>query len=319
MKAAVRSKYGPPEVVSIKDVDKPIPKHDEVLVKVYATTVNRSDCAILLAKPFIMRFFTGLFKPRFEITGTDFAGQVEAVGDNIREYKIGERVMGFGGMGLRSHAQYLVLREDRIMSKIPAKLNYEQAAACIEGAIYAACSVNQLKLLTGQRALVNGATGAIGSSLIQVLKFYGVYVSGVCAGENIELVKSLGADKVIDYKTEDFTKNNVQYDFVFDTIANRSFAECKPLLTKHGLYIPSDGLHNLFFAFITNFSPGKKVKFLMPKDAKANFIFVKDLAEKGSFKPVIDRTYPFDKIVDAYNYVLTKQKIGNVIIKWNEL
>lgn len=318
MKAAVRSKYGSQDVLRIKEIEIPAPKDNEVLIKVFATTVNRTDCGILGGKPYIIRLFTGLVKPRSPITGTDFAGQIEAAGKNVQSFKVGDRVMGFAGIvSCGSHAQYLTIPEGEKILTIPDKLTYEEAAACIEGAFYALNGVNVVKPRPGQKALVNGATGAIGSSMVQFLKFYGVSVTAVCGGENEELVRSLGADKIIDYKTEDFTKDNEQYDFVFDAVGRSSFAKCKPLLKENGIYSSSDGFVNIYLALITSLRPGKKVIFALPKHVKAGLGFIKDLIEKGNFRPVIDRKYPIDKIAEAYKYVASAQKIGNVIITMN--
>ena len=204
MKAAVRSKYGLPGDLSIKELDIPTPKHDEVLIRVHATTVNRSDCHVLSGRPFLMRLFTGLFKPRLSIIGSDFAGQVESVGSTVRSFKAGDKIMGFGGgFGCGSHAQYFILPETKATKAIvpmPVNITYDEAAACLEGAFYAASVIMGIKPTTGQKALVYGATGAIGSSYVQYLKYYGTYVTAVCSGENSELIRSLGADKVIDYK-----------------------------------------------------------------------------------------------------------------------
>jgi len=294
-------------------MDKPTPANNEVLIRVYAASVNRSDDHVLRGRPFIMRLFTGLFKPKLAVTGSDFAGQVEATGSAVQSFKVGDKVMGFGGgFGIGSHAQYLAFAETKRIVLMPGNINYEQAAACLEGTYYAAMGINQLQPSPGQLALVYGATGAIGSAYVQFLKYYGVYVSAVCAGENSELVKSWGADKIIDYKTEDFTKENEQYDFVIDAVGKSSFAKCKRLLKKNGIYAPSGGFENLFLVLLTPLLGGKKV--LFPKDAKGNLAFIKELVEKGSFKPVIDRTYPIEKIADAFTYVATGQKIGNVII-----
>ncbi len=318
MKAAVRSKYGLPGDLTIKELEIPTPKENEVLIKVYATTVNRSDCHVLSGKPFFMRFFTGLFKPRESIIGSDFTGQVHAVGSSVRSFKPGDKIMGFGGVfGCGSHAQYFTLPESKAIESMiimPEKLTYEEAAACLEGAFYSGSTMLQLKPKAGQKALVYGATGAIGSSSVQFLKSFGVYVTAVCAGENFGLVKSLGADKLIDYKTQDFTKDNERYDFIFDDVGKVSFLKCKSLLTKKGIYSFANGLGNLFFALITPLFGGKKVIFLPPKNVKATLSFIKELIEKGSFKPVIDRKYPLDKIAEAYVYVASGQKIGNVII-----
>jgi NADPH:quinone reductase-like Zn-dependent oxidoreductase len=321
MKAAVRSKYGLPGDLSIKELDKPIPKDNEVLIKVHATTANRSDCHVLSGKPFIMRFFTGLFKPGKSIIGSDFTGQVESVGKDVQSFKAGDKIMGFGGVfGCGAHAQYFTLTEAKAknaMVSMPANLTYDEAAACLEGAFYAGDSIIHLAPKAGQKALVYGATGAIGSSYVQFFKHYNVYVTAVCDGQHTVLMKSLGADKVIDYKKEDFTKDPEKYDYVFDAVNKTGFFKCKPLLKKKGIYASSGGFEYLLLDFFTSVFGGKKVIFHAPKDIPGTLGFIKGLIEKGSFKPVIDRKYPLDKIAEAFTYVATGQKIGNVIITMN--
>jgi len=313
MKAAFRSKYGSGEVLSIQEIDKPTAKDNEVLIRVYTASANRTDYHVLTGKPLLMRLFTGLFKPKLAVTGSDFAGQIEATGPAVRSFKVGDKVMGFGGgFGIGSHAQYITFPETKRIVLMPGTITYEQAAACLEGAYYAAMGIHQLKPTAGQKALVYGATGAIGSAYVQFLKHYDVYVTAVCGAENSELVRSWGADKIIDYKTEDFTKDNEQYDFVIDAVGKSSFAKCKRLLKKNGIYAPSGGFENLFLVLINPLLGGKKV--LLPKDNKGNLSFIKELLEKGSFRPVIDRIYPLEKIAEAFTYVASGQKIGNVII-----
>ncbi len=318
MKAAVRFKYGLPGDLCIKELEVPIPKNDEVLIRVHATTVNRSDCHVLSGRPLLMRLFTGLFKPRASIIGTDFAGKIEAVGSAVHSFIKGDKIMGFGGgIGCGAHAQYFILPESKAikaMIVMPPNLTYDEAAACLEGAYYAAAQINPLKLKPGQKALVYGATGAIGSSYVQFLKYYGVYTTAVCRGEHKELLSSLGADKVIDYTTEDFTKDNEQYDFVFDAVGKSSFFKCKKLLKQKGGYTSSDGWINLFLVMITPLLGGKKVFFSFPQKIAEGLTFIRDLIEKGSFRPIIDRKYPLEKIVEAYKYVASGQKIGNVVI-----
>jgi NADPH:quinone reductase-like Zn-dependent oxidoreductase len=315
MKAAIRSKYGSPEVLSIKEVKIPTPKDNELLIKVYAATVNRSDCHVLSGMPFVMRFFTGLFKPILAITGSDFAGQIESVGKNVKYFKTGDKVMGFGGsFGCGSHAQYFTLPETKAIVLIPENVNYDEAAACLEGAFYALEVVNMVNPGAGQKALVIGATGAIGSSTVQFLKFHGAYITAVCSSENRELVKSLGADKIIDYKNDDFTKDNERYDFVFDSVAKSTFAKCRHLLKEKEIYTSSGGFENIFPLLITPFLGGKKALFRPPKNIKAGLTTIKELIENRKFRPVIDRKYPIEKIAEAFTYVATGQKIGNVII-----
>jgi NADPH:quinone reductase-like Zn-dependent oxidoreductase len=322
MRAAVRTKYGLPGDLTVMEMDIPKPSDNDILIRVHASTVNRSDCHVLSGKPMFMHLFTGFFKPRESIIGSDFAGQVEATGSNVQAFKPGDKIMGFGGVfGCGAHAQFFVLPESKAIKAIilmPGELNYEQAAACLEGAFYAASSVNQLKPQAGQKALVYGASGAIGSSYVQFLKYYGVYVTAVCGGENTSLVKSLGADKVIDYKTTDFTKDDELYDFIFDAVGKTNFYTCKQLLNKNGLYSSSGGLENLFLALITPLIGKRKVVFNSPKDIAGELNFIKGLVEKGKFKPVIDRKYPLARIAEAYTYVASGEKIGNVIIDMDD-
>lgn len=321
MKAAVRTKFGLPGNLTVMEIDKPTPADNEVLIKVYASTVNRSDVHVLSGEPKYMRLFVGFSKPKESIIGSDFTGQVEAVGSAVKAFKPGDKIMGFGGVfGCGAHAEYFVLPEKKAieyMVLMPGNLDYEQAAACLEGSFYAASGLNQIKPKAGEKALVYGATGAIGTAYVQFLKYYGLYVTAVCETKNFDLIRSLGADKLVDYKTEDFTKDNEQYDYVFDAVGKKSFFECKPLLNKKGQFSSSGGLGNLFLAMITPLFNGKKVLFSTPKDITGELNFIKGLIEQGKYKPVIDRKYPLEKIAEAYTYVASGQKIGNVIITMN--
>jgi NADPH:quinone reductase-like Zn-dependent oxidoreductase len=223
--------------------------------------------------------------------------------------------MGFGGVfGTGSLAQYIVFPEKEGIVMMPGNINYEEAAACLEGPYYAAAGLLQMKLQAGQNAFVYGATGAIGSSHVQFLKHYGLQVTAVCGGEHEALVRSLGADRVIDYKSTDFTKDTERYDFVFDAVDKVSFLKCKKLLKEKGIYTSSGGFIKMFWAMITRITGGKRVLFLVPKDIKGALTFIADLVEKGKFKPVIDRKYSLAAIADAFTYVATGQKIGAVLI-----
>jgi NADPH:quinone reductase-like Zn-dependent oxidoreductase len=222
MKAAFRTQYGDSSVLTIKNIEKPTPNDNEVLIRVHATTVNRTDQGVLMGKPFVFRFFTGLFKPRYATTGTDFAGQIESVGKSVSQFKVGDRVWGFNDVGLPSHAEYLTLAANGNISLIPNNWDYTQIVACAEGAHYARNFINKVDLKAGQKAVVNGGTGAIGSALVQILKHYGLHVTAVCATPYIDLVKSLGADKMYDYLKEDFTQDTEKYDYVFDAVGKSS-------------------------------------------------------------------------------------------------
>jgi len=321
MKAIVYTKYGSPDVLQLKEVAKPTPKDNEVLVKVYATTVNRTDCATIRAKPFFARLLTGIFKPKKQIPGTEFAGNIEAVGKNVRFLKVGDKVFGFDDQGSGSHAQYMTISEDKALTTIPRNITYEQAAASTEGAHYAYNFIKKVNIESGQKILVNGATGAIGSAAVQLLKYYGVNVTAVCNTKNIELVKSLGASKVIDYTKENFTKDEEKYNFVFDAVGKSSFAKCKPLLQSGGIYISSDlgyMAQNVFLPLITPLMKpmigNKKTVFPIPTDTRRSVLLVRKLIEQGKFKTVIDRKYPLEQIIEVYKYVETGQKTGNVVI-----
>jgi NADPH:quinone reductase-like Zn-dependent oxidoreductase len=320
MKAIVYTKYGPPDVLQLKEVGKPTPRDNEVLIKIHATTVNRTDCATIRAIPWFARFFTGLFKPKKQIPGTEFAGEIEEIGENVASFKVGNKVFGFDDQGSGSHAQYITISEDRAVT-IPDNITYEQAAASTEGAHYAYNFINKVNIEKGQKVLVNGATGAIGSAAVQLLKYFDVNVTAVCNTKNIELVKSLGASKVIDYTKEDFTEDDQKYNFVFDTVGKSSFFKCRRLLQPGGIYISSDlgyMSQNIFLPLITPvIKPligNKKTIFPMPADLRGSILLIKELIEKGKFNAVIDKEYPLEQIVEAYRYVEKGQKTGNVVI-----
>jgi len=351
MKAIVYTQYGPPDVLQLKEVEKPIPRDNEILLRVKATTVNRTDCANLTAKPFIMRFSLGLFKPKKQIVGTEFAGIIEEVGKEVSAFKVGDKVFGFDDGGIGSYADYMVISEDKGLAIMPENITFEQAAASIEGAHYAYNFINKVDIeselaylvdrpagqakksseltaspanQTGRKkVLVNGASGGIGTATVQLLNYYGVDITAVCNTKNLELVKSLGAAKSIDYTKEDFTKDNEKYDFVFDSVGKSSFGKCKRLLKPEGTYISSElgwMIQNVYYSLITAIfgsmpgQAGKKVKFPYPPNIKRTVLLIKKLIEEGKFNSVIDRTYPLDQIAEAFRYVLKGQKTGNVVI-----
>jgi NADPH:quinone reductase-like Zn-dependent oxidoreductase len=317
MKAVIASRYGPPNILKIEDVEKPVPGHNEVLIKVFAATVNRTDCAMLRAKPWFMRLMTGFLKPRRRIPGTDFAGLIEAVGSSVKSFKAGDKVFGFDDSGLCSHAHYMTIAEDNAIETIPDTMNYEEATAIIEGAHYAYNFINKVDIKNGDTVLVNGATGAIGSAAVQLLKYYGADIIAVCESKHEELVKSLGAGKVIDYIKEDFTKIDEKFHFVFDTVGKSTFGKCKPLLLPGGAYISSElgpGAQNVFYALFTPLFGKKKVKFPYPSDRLHSVRLVKKLSEEKKYRAVIDRKYPLERIVEAFSYVEMGQKIGSIVI-----
>jgi NADPH:quinone reductase-like Zn-dependent oxidoreductase len=317
MKAAVRTRYGPPDVVRVAEVDKPAPEDDAVLVKVHATTVNRTDCGVRAAKPFIYRFFLGLRRPRIRVLGTEFAGEVEAVGPRVTSFKAGDRVFGFSGDRFGAHAEYLAVPEGGVLATMPANLTYEEAAPSTEGSQYALSGIRAAKPRGGQEVLVNGATGAIGSAAVQLWKHLGATVTAVCGTEHLDLVKRLGADRVVDYTAEDFTKDEQRYDVVHDTVGKSSFGRCRQLLKPGGIYLSADlGPLSLnpVLALVTPLFGGRKVLFPIPRRDPGMAGYFKELIESGAFRPLVDRRYPLDQIVAAYRYVEAGQKVGNVVI-----
>lgn len=319
MKAIIYENYGPPSVLQIKETDKPIPKDHEVLIRVHSTTVNRTDLAMLLAKPFIMRFFTGLMKPRKKTMGTDFAGTIESVGKDVSTLKVGDEVFGLDADGLSSHAQYMTFPENKAITLKPAKFSFEEAAASLEGVHYAYNFINKGPSVSGRNVLVNGATGAIGSAMVQLLKYFGAHVTAVCNTKNIALIQTLGADEIIDYTSTDFTQTNQKFDFVFDAVGKSTFGKCKKLLASNGIYISSElgpYCQNPFLAMITPLTGNKKVMFPLPVDCKRSVLLIKKIIEEGKYKAVIDKIYPMEEIADAFSYVQTGEKTGNVVITY---
>lgn len=317
MKAAVYKKYGPPEVVKLVEVERPSPRSNEVLVKVYATTVNRTDCGFRSAEYFISRFFSGLFKPKFGILGNEFAGVIDAIGKDVKLFNVGDKVFGYNDTKFGAHAEFMTIAETDAITTIPNDVTFERAAPITEGAHYALCDIRAAKIISGHNVMIYGASGAIGSAAVQLVKYFGATVTAVCNTQNVEVVKSLGADQVIDYITQDFTKIDQKFDFIFDAVGKSSFGQCKPLLQKHGIYISTElgkNSENIFLALLTPLINGKKVLFPLPTIRKEDVIFLKKLVESGKYKPLVDRSYHLDNIVDAYKYVETRQKVGNVVI-----
>jgi len=317
MRAIIYKKYGPPEVVSLQEVNKPEPKNKEVLIKVYATTVNRTDCGFRSAEYFIVRFFSGLFRPKNKTLGNEFAGVIEAIGSGVSLFNIGDKVFGYNDTKFGAHAEYMIMAENEAITTMPLHLTYQEAAPITEGGHYALCNLRAAKIKAGQHVLIYGATGAIGSAAVQLSKYFGAMVTAVCNTKNVELVKSLGADVVIDYTREDFTKTGQLFDIAFDAVGKSSFAKCKPLLTKKGIYMSTElgkNSQNIFLALTTPIAGGKRVLFPIPTSSKQDVVFLKELVETGKYKPVIDRQYGLEQIVEAYTYVETGQKTGNVVI-----
>jgi NADPH:quinone reductase-like Zn-dependent oxidoreductase len=320
MKAAVYENYGPPEIVAIKEVTKPIPKENEVLIKVYASTVNRTDCGFRSAEYFIVRFFAGLFKPKQKVLGNEFAGVIEGVGGGVYNFKLGDKVFGYNDQQFGAHAEYMIMDCKGAIAHMPKDFNFKEAAPLLEGSHYALCDIKAAKTKRGDDVLVNGATGAIGSAAVQLLKDIGAHVTAVCPTKQMDLVKSLGADVVIDYQNQDFTTLTTRFDFIFDAVGKSSYFKCKHLLKPKGIYISTELGYlsqNPFLALLTPLFGGKKLLFPIPYISQKDALYFKKLAEEGKFKPVFDRSFALSKIVEAYEYVESRQKIGNVVIEIN--
>lgn len=318
MKAITRESYGNPDVLKVRTIPKPIVKPNEILIRVQYTTVNRTDCGILEGKPFLIRFFTGLVKPSSLVPGSDFSGEVVAVGNEVQKFSVGDRVWGLSDEGLASHAEFMVIKEDKGIGKIPEGVSFQEAVACAEGGHYAYNFVNKIELSKGDKVLVNGATGAIGSAALQILKSRGVLVTAVGNSKNLELLKELGADKVFNYEKEDFTQvDDERYHFVFDAVGKSSFGKCKHLLLHKGVYISSElgpNAENLYLPLITLLKGGKRVIFPIPKNCKESIMYLNGLLKEGKFRAVIDRLYAPESIQKAYTYVQSGQKTGNVLL-----
>jgi NADPH:quinone reductase-like Zn-dependent oxidoreductase len=318
MRAVVYDKYGPPEVLRLEEVDRPVPKDDEVLVKIHATTVNRTDCGWRSAKPFIARYFTGLRRPKRRILGSELAGEVEAVGGAVSEFKVGDHVFGVNYFG--AHAESVCVPEDRPLAHKPAGMSFEEAAAVSDGAILALTALRKGNLRKGQKVLIYGASGSIGTAAVQLAKHFEADVTAVCDTKNVELVRSLEADEVVDYLREDFTKNGQTYDVVFDAVGKHSFRRCRHSVKPGGTYVETDlGFmwHVPILALATRRIGDKRVTLPTPNYTKKDVLFLKELVEAGRYRPVIDRSYPLEQVVEATKYVETGQKTGNVVLTVN--
>lgn len=320
MQALTYTHYGSADVLQLNEVAMPNVGQDEIRVRIYAATVNRTDDATIKAKPFFMRLVTGLIRPRKQIPGSAFAGVVESVGENITSFKVGERVFGFNDNGAMSQAEYTCSKQANLES-IPDGVSFAQAAASSEGAHYAYNFINKLALKPGQSVLVNGATGAIGSAAVQLLKYFGLKVTAVCSTEGIARVQSMAADHVIDYKEQDFTQCKECYDVVFDTVGKSAFFKCLKVLNHGGVYMSSElGFlaQNMYLPLVTAILKPlfgmKKVIFPVPVNIKASLVLIKKLLAEGKYQPLIDRDYPLGDIVEAYRYVEKGRKKGNVVI-----
>ena len=322
MKAILHTKYGPPDELQLKEVEKPVPEDNEVLIKIYATTVTTSDCNVrnFTFAPKSFRFLAwmifGFRKPKINILGVDLAGEIEAVGKDVKQFKEGDQVFGSSGSKLGGHAEYKCMPEDGVLAIKPANMTYEEAAAISLAGNTALYFIRDLgKVQAGQKILIHGASGAIGTYAVQLARYYGAEVTGVCSGTNAEMVKSLGADKVIDYTKEDFTKSGETYDVIFDVVGKIRFSQCKSSLKQKGIYLENLlELSDILKMIWTSIIGGKKIKGGVSTESVENLNFFLELIESGKLKPVIDRSYPLEQTAEAFRYVEKGHKKGTVVI-----
>ena len=322
MRAVVYDTYGPPDVLRIEDVPMPEPQEGELRVKVRAVAVTRGDCATRDANrksgpaiSLVSRAVFGLTRPKQRILGTEFSGTVDAVGAGVQNVKPGDEVFGSTGFRFGAYAEYLTAPESARITHKPANLSFEEAAAITDGGFYALVPLRQANVKPGEAVLVYGASGAIGTAGVQLARHFGANVIAVTETKNVELVRSLGVERVIDYKKEDFTKSGETYDVIFDAVGKLRFGRVKDSLKPHGRYLPTDGFGNFARALTTSRFEDKKVVFqLPPRVSKQDVVFLKELIEAGRFKAVVDRTYPLEQVIEAHRYVETERKVGNVVL-----
>jgi NADPH:quinone reductase-like Zn-dependent oxidoreductase len=321
MKAIVCKKYGPPDVLQLKEVEKPVPKENEVLIRIHAVAVTTEDPLNRKGEPFFARVFTGLIRPKNPILGNEFAGEIEAVGGvDVKLFKEGDQVLGSTGTDFGCYAEYVCMPEEGLLAIKPANLTYEEAAP-VCGALAAWNFLkDKANIQSGQKVLINGASGSVGTSAVQLARFFGAEVTGVCSTANLDMVRSLGADKVIDYTKEDFTQTGQTYDIIFDAVSKSSFSRCKGSLTQNGVYLSTvPGLPILLQMLWTSKIGSKKAKFSATglRPVPERLVFLKELIElieAGKLKSIVDRRYPFEEIAEAHRYVEKGHKKGNVVI-----
>ena len=316
MKAVVWDRYGPPEVLRLEEVDRPVPADDEVLVHIRAATVNRTDCHRRAADPFVWRFLLGLRRPRQRILGMEFAGVVEQAGASVTDFAPGDEVFGMRGFG--AHAEYLCVPAAKVVAQKPPNVTFEEAAAIPDGAEVALTCLRRGGVSRGMEVLVYGASGSVGTATVQLAKHFGARVTAVCNTRSVELLRSLGADEVLDYtRGEDFTRNRGAYDLVIDAVSKHSYMRSRRSLRRGGAYVTMEGFRNLALLPFSRLT-GKRLVLAFGHPARADLLLFKRLLETGEYRAVIDRTYPLDQVIEATRYVETQQKIGNVILTISE-
>ena len=317
VRAAVIDRYGPPEVLRIEEVDRPVPASDEVRVRVHAATVNRNDCHWRRGSPFFQRAFSGWLRPKHRILGDEFAGTVTEVGTDVTRFAVGDDVFGVRAYlsdGFGAQAEELTARETSAMARKPANVPFEEAAAACDGALSAIGFLRKAGVGPGSRVLIYGAAGSIGSAAVQLARHMGAEVTAFAGERNLELVRSLGAAEVYDYRETDPATAGRRYDVIFDAVGKLSFPRMRRALTSRGSFGSSGGLLNFAMIPLTARSSGRRVVFAVPAFSQLNVVFLAELMESGAFKPLVDRVYPLDEIVEANRYVETERKIGNVAL-----
>lgn len=325
MRTIIYTQYGAPEVLKIKEVEKPKPRDNEVLIKTYATTVTATECTFRKGKPLFSRLFTGITKPKITTLGEELAGEIVETGKDIKLFKKGDKIFGISGTNFGAYAEYICLPEDGVITLKPANISYKEAASSCDGILTALPFLRDVgNIKSGQKVLINGASGSVGAAAVQIAKYYEAEVTGVCGTSNLQMVKNLGADNVIDYTKEDFTKSGVTYDIIFDTVGKLTFSVCKNSLKQKGIFLEAAiGLaiipKVLWNSISNKLYDGKKIKIaatgLRPAPEKIkDLILLKKLMESGKIKPVVDRIYPFEQIQEAHRYVDKGHKKGNVVI-----
>ena len=317
MRAVVHNRYGPPDVLRLEQVAQPVPADDEVLVSVRATTVTRTDCGLRSAEYWFARAFTGLLRPKRKIAGMELAGVVEAVGAAVTEFEVGDEVFGIAG---GANAEYVCVRERGVLAHKPAGISFEEAAAVCDGALLARTCLSAADLRKGRSIVVYGASGSIGVAAVQLAKYFEADVTAVCNTKNVELVRSLGADEVVDYLQEDYTKNGKTYDVVFDAVGKHSFRRCRRSLKPGGTFITTDlGFmwHAPIVVLLTRWIGDRKARIGIGRYRNEDVLLLKELIEAGKFRAVIDRSYPLEDVVEATRYVETQQKTGNVVLTFS--
>ena len=323
MKAITYYKYGSADVLQLEEIAKPNPKSDEVLIKIYASTVNRTDCGFRNPEFQFIKLISGISTPKAKILGSEFAGVIEAIGDKVSRYKVGDKVFGISTYSFGTHAEYICKKETNSMALMPVNYSFDEAAAVCDGLMLAYANVRKIDFSTSKKILINGATGSIGISALQLCKYFGANVTAVANTQNIELIKSLGADKIFDYLKEDFTTEQFnsdedKYDVVFDAVGKSTFGKCKKLLKPKGVYFSTElgpYAQNIPLALFTPLFRGRHLKFPIPKDNYEDILFFKSIIEEGKFKAIIDRTYSLEEVPEAHRYVEKGEKTGNVVIR----